>query len=102
MYNWDGGAWGPQDMTGCMEHSLNVCLAWLADQIGPTNFYKYIQNFGIGHLTGIDLSGEATYPLRLPGDGQWFPVDLGTELLRPRPGSHPHSNGHGRVFSRKR
>jgi cell division protein FtsI/penicillin-binding protein 2 len=78
VYNWDGGAWGPQDMTGCMEHSLNVCLAWLADQIGPTNFYKYVQNFGIGHLTGIDLSGEATFPLRLPGDGQWFPVDLGT------------------------
>ncbi|MDD5368703.1 MAG: penicillin-binding protein 2 [Anaerolineaceae bacterium] len=78
VYNWDGGAWGQQNMTGCMEHSLNVCLAWLADQIGPTNFYKYIQNFGIGHLTGIDLSGEATFPLRLPGDGQWFPVDLGT------------------------
>ncbi len=78
IYNWDNAAWGPQDMIGCMRHSLNVCLAWLADKMGPTNFYKYAQAFGIGHLTGIDLSGEATYPIRLPGDGQWFPVDLGT------------------------
>ncbi len=30
IYNWDRGAWGPQTMTGCMQHSLNVCLAWVA------------------------------------------------------------------------
>ncbi len=76
--NWDGSAWGLQDMVGCMQHSLNVCLAWLASELGPTTFYDYVRSFGIGHLTGIDLSGEATYPLRLPGDGQWYPVDLGT------------------------
>ncbi|HEX9014090.1 MAG TPA: penicillin-binding protein 2 [Anaerolineaceae bacterium] len=78
IHNWDGGAWGLQDMTGCMQHSLNVCLAWVADQVGPTKFYEYVRSFGIGHVTGIDLSGESVYPLRLPGDGQWFPVDLGT------------------------
>jgi len=76
--NWDGNAYGQQDMTGCMQHSLNVCLSWIADQMGPTKFYNYIRAFGIGHVTGIDLSGEAVYPLRLPGDGQWYPVDLGT------------------------
>ena len=78
IHNWDNGAWGQQDMTGCMEHSLNVCLAWVADHLGATKFYRYLQAFGIGHQTGIDLAGEAVYPLRLPGDGQWFPVDLGT------------------------
>src|SRR5204863_8512325 len=25
IYNWDQGAWGAQDMIGCLEHSLNVC-----------------------------------------------------------------------------
>ena len=30
IYNWDGGAWGEQNMTGCMQHSLNVCLAHIA------------------------------------------------------------------------
>lgn len=78
IHNWDGGAWGPQDMVGCMQHSLNVCLAWVATQLGTNSFYDYIRAFGIGHTTGIDLAGEVNYPLRLPGDSQWFDVDLGT------------------------
>ncbi len=81
IYNWDRGAWGPQDMTGCMQHSLNVCLAWVAEQLGPTQFYNYIQNFGIGHSTGIDLAGEQVYPLSLPGDSNWYPVNLGTNAF---------------------
>lgn len=76
--NWDGAAWGPQTMLTCMQHSLNVCLSWVATQLGPKNFYSYLQKFGIGHVTGIDLAGEAVYPLRLPGDGNWYDVDLAT------------------------
>ncbi len=78
IYNWDRGAWGPQDMIGCMQHSLNVCLAWVATELGPSRFYNYLQRFGIGHLTGIDLSGEANWPLSVQGDPNWYPVNLGT------------------------
>ncbi|GIV65944.1 MAG: penicillin-binding protein 2 [Chloroflexota bacterium] len=78
IYNWDRGAWGPQDMVGCMQHSLNVCLAWVAQELGPSQFYKYLQDFGIGRYTGIDLAGEQVYPLSLPGDSNWYPVNLGT------------------------
>lgn len=78
IHNWDRGAWGPQNMIGCMQHSLNVCLAWIAVEMGPTTFYSYMQNFGIGHKTGIDLSGEINYPLAVQGDPNWFPVNLGT------------------------
>ncbi|MCX7976407.1 MAG: penicillin-binding protein 2, partial [Bellilinea sp.] len=78
IYNWDRGAWGPQDMVGFMQHSLNVCLAWVAQELGPTQFYKYLQDFGIGRYTGIDLAGEQVYPLSLPGDSNWYPVNLGT------------------------
>lgn len=78
IYNWDRGAWGPQDMTGCLQHSLNVCLAWTATEMGPTVFYSYLQNFGIGRYTGIDLAGEQVYPLSLPGDSNWYPINLGT------------------------
>ena len=81
IYNWNGGAWGPQDMTGCMAHSLNVCLAWVASQMGTTTFYDYIRAFGIGHLTGVDLAGEAYGPLRVPGDSNWYKVDLGTNAF---------------------
>lgn len=78
LHNWDSGAWGPQDMLGCMQHSLNVCLAWVATQMGPTPFYNYIQRFGIGHMTGVDLAGEVNFPLSVAGDPNWYPVNLGT------------------------
>ena len=76
--NWDQAAWGIQDMTGCLEHSLNVCMAWIAVEMGPEIFYGYMSDFGIGHPTGIDLSGEAGGRLKVPGDADWYPVDLAT------------------------
>jgi cell division protein FtsI/penicillin-binding protein 2 len=78
IYNWDSAAWGPQTMLGCMQHSLNVCLSWVATQTGSETFYNYMKAFGLGRPTGIDLAGEAYYPLRVPGDAQWFDVDLAT------------------------
>ncbi len=36
--NWDDQAWGQQDMIGCLQHSLNVCLAWVAEKMGAQNF----------------------------------------------------------------
>lgn len=81
IHNWNWGAWGPQDMTGCLQHSLNVCLAWIADEMEPGLFYSYMQNFGIGHLTGIDLAGEVSGRLKVPGDGDWYDSDLGTNAF---------------------
>ncbi|KUK94218.1 MAG: Cell division protein FtsI [Anaerolineaceae bacterium 46_22] len=79
IYNWDGGAWGVQDMTGCMQHSLNVCLAHVAvDLLQEDLFYQYLQAFGFGRSTGIDLASEANYPLRLPTNNQWVEIDLAT------------------------
>ena len=76
--NWNSGAWGPQDMLGCMQHSLNVCLAWVATELGANKFYDYLQRFGIGHLSGVDMAGENPGRLKLPGDGDWYEADLGT------------------------
>jgi cell division protein FtsI/penicillin-binding protein 2 len=81
IYNWDRGAWGYQDMTGCLAHSLNVCLAWVSTQMGNDSFYAYMQRFGLGHPTGVDLAGEDPGRLKLPGDGDWYPVDLGTNAF---------------------
>ena len=81
IYNWDNGAWGPQNMVGCLEHSLNVCMARLADLMGENTFYTYMRRFGIGHPTGIDLSMEAAGRLKVPGDDDWYKVDLGTNAF---------------------
>ena len=79
--NWNGEAWGQQDMTGCMQHSLNVCLAWVSTQMGAQAFYGFMDNFGLGHRTGIDLAGESAGRLKVPGDSDWYPVDLGTNAF---------------------
>jgi cell division protein FtsI/penicillin-binding protein 2 len=76
--NWNRDAWGQQNMVGCLQHSLNVCMAWLSTQMGMQNFYSYMDRFGLGHPTGIDLAGEAMGRLKVPGDTDWYPVDLGT------------------------
>ena len=78
IHNWDRGAWGPQDMIGCMQHSLNVCLAWIATELGPSRFYAYMKRFGVGNKTGVDLAGEVSWPLSVQGDQSWYPVNLGT------------------------
>jgi cell division protein FtsI/penicillin-binding protein 2 len=69
-------------MTGCLANSLNVCLAWISDQeMGSASFYSYMQRFGLGHATGIDLAGEVSGRLKLPGDSDWTPVELGTNAF---------------------
>ncbi|MDQ2690494.1 MAG: penicillin-binding protein 2 [Chloroflexota bacterium] len=78
IQNWNRDSWGQQNMVGCLQHSLNVCLAWISSQMGTQSFYGYMERFGLGHPTGIDLSGEAAGRLKVPGDGDWYPVDLGT------------------------
>jgi len=81
IWNWNREPWGQQDMTGCLQHSLNVCMAWISTQMGPQTFYGYMERFGLGHLTGIDLSGEAMGRLKVPGDTDWYNVDLGTNAF---------------------
>jgi len=76
--NWDFLAHGPQTMEGCMQLSLNVCLAWVATQIKEKNFYAYLDKFGIGRMTNIDLSGEVDWPVLLPGQPGWTPFSLGS------------------------
>jgi len=81
IHNWDLQAWGLQDMVGCLQHSLNICMATLSNKMGAQNFYGYMNRFGIGHLTGVDLAGEAAGRLKVPGDGDWYPVDLATNAF---------------------
>ncbi|MEW5940155.1 MAG: penicillin-binding protein 2, partial [Chloroflexota bacterium] len=81
IQNWDRRPWGAQNMIGCLQHSLNVCHAWISTTLGSDVFYGYMERFGIGHPTGIDLAGEAPGRLKIPGDLDWYPVDLGTNAF---------------------
>ncbi|MCL4272848.1 MAG: penicillin-binding protein 2 [Anaerolineales bacterium] len=76
--NWDRNPWGVQNMLGCLQHSLNVCMVHIASQMGAGTFYNYMDAFGFGHLTNVDMAGESAGRLKVPGDSDWYPVDLGT------------------------
>jgi len=80
VYNWDRGAWGQQTMVTCLQHSLNTCLAWVAvEKVGQDRFYDYLQAFGFGRRTGIDLAGEAPGYYRHPGGNEWSYSDFASQ-----------------------
>ena len=79
--NWDGRAYGPVDMVGCLEHSLNTCMAWISTAMGPKAFYNYLSAFGMGHLLNVDVAAESAGRLKHPGDPDWFDSDLGTNAF---------------------
>lgn len=79
--NWNNASWGEQTMLGCMQHSLNVCLAWVGEKLGKDDFYHYVRAFGFGYPTGVDLFNEAAGTLRLPEDTGWSQADMVTNTF---------------------
>jgi len=76
--NWDRRAHGTTSMTRLLELSLNVGAVHIADALGRERFYDFMQRFGLGRPTGVDLAGEAEGILRTPDDPGWYPADLAT------------------------
>jgi cell division protein FtsI/penicillin-binding protein 2 len=79
--NWTNAAHGPVTMTECMQLSLNVCLANLGLELGPPTFYSYLDAFGVGKGTGVDLAGEVTGIYRNTSHPDWYWADLGTNTF---------------------
>ena len=50
---------GSQTLKEAFANSCNCCFMDLALRLGKDKFYSYMQNFGLGRKTGIDISGEA-------------------------------------------
>ncbi len=73
---WDRKYHADTTMTEVIVHSDNVGMSFVAQKLGEDKMYDYLTKFGIGKLTGIDLQGEASIPLRKKGT--WNVVDLMT------------------------
>ncbi len=80
VQNWNYAAWGPQTMTTCMQHSLNVCLASVAKMLDIPAFYSYLNAFNIDRKTNVDLNGERNYPLLSPQN----PAPFGSDINAPK------------------
>jgi cell division protein FtsI (penicillin-binding protein 3) len=70
--------WGWQSMTVGLGRSDNIASMFAAEKMGEGPFYEYVQAFGIGKRTGIDLAGEVSGLVHYPGDDYYSPINLYT------------------------
>ncbi len=63
-------------MTGVIVNSDNVGMSFVGKKLGRDKTYDYLDKFGIGHKTQIDLQGEVTTQMRKRGS--WSDIDLAT------------------------
>ena len=74
--------YGDQTVADILIESLNVGAAWLSTSMGRDVFYQYLQDFGFGEVTHVDLAGEVAGQLWLPEDIEhWHPSNLGTNAF---------------------
>lgn len=79
LKNWDDGVYGTQTMTGVLQHSINSGAVFMQQKLGTRLFQSYLEAFGFGKPTGIDLPGEAAGFFRRPEDPGYSPVDVATQ-----------------------
>lgn len=76
IVNWDRNAYGVVDVRGLLVNSLNIGATTVALETTRDPFYAYMQDFGFGSPTRIDLTGEEAGILRVPGDPNWNEADF--------------------------
>jgi stage V sporulation protein D (sporulation-specific penicillin-binding protein) len=59
IHCWLPGGHGNEDLAEVVQNSCNIGFIDIGLRIGLQRFYKYLDAFGFGKLTGIDLPGEA-------------------------------------------
>lgn len=60
----------------CLILSLNTCTSHWTLIIGPNRWYAYLERFGFGVATGVDLSGEERGTVHIPGTATWGPFNF--------------------------
>lgn len=73
---WNKKYYPESSMRDVIVHSDNVGMSFVAKKLGYELMYDYLEKFGIGTFTGIDLQGESSVNLRKKGT--WNIVDLVT------------------------
>ena len=76
--NHDDIAPGRVNLMQVLQKSLNIEAAKISIGLGAERFYQYVQNFGFGVPTRVELAGELAGEVKTPGDGKWRDSDLAT------------------------
>lgn len=62
-----------------IQYSSNIGVTKVAEKLKKERYFKYIDRFGFGRPTGIDMPGEAGGMVRAPDS--WSPIDLATHAF---------------------
>ena len=76
IQNWNDKYEGKITMTRILEKSSNVGMVHIGEKLGKDQLFNYIQKFGFGNYTNIDLQGEVKGQVK-PIEG-WYPIDAAT------------------------
>jgi cell division protein FtsI/penicillin-binding protein 2 len=81
IYNSVRRSYGPVTIQQALVLSLNIPTAMVALELEEARFYQYIQRFGFGQLSEIDLANEGPGVVKAPGDKLWSRSDLATNAF---------------------
>lgn len=73
---WNEKYEGEISMTRILEKSSNVGMVYIGEKLGKNKIYDYLEKFGFGSPTGIDLQGEISAYLKPKSN--WYPIDYAT------------------------
>jgi cell division protein FtsI/penicillin-binding protein 2 len=73
---WDNKYEGKISMTRILQKSSNVGMVYVGEKLGKDKLYSYLEKYGFGQLTGIDLQGETAGYLK--PKNSWYPIDFAT------------------------
>lgn len=73
---WNDRYEGRISITRILEKSSNVGMVYIGDKLGKDKTYSYLEKYGFGKITGIDLQGEN--PGYLKPKSEWYPIDFST------------------------
>ncbi len=80
--NSDRQAHGKVAIPTILQNSLNIGSAQVALAMGADTFYSYVERFGFGNVTGVDLAGEVRGIVKKPKSStEWSPSDLATNAF---------------------
>lgn len=76
LHTWNDKYYKDTNMIDVIKHSDNTGMAFVALKLGADKIISYLDKFGIGRLTDIDLQGESFAKLKQRSN--WYDVDLAT------------------------
>lgn len=78
--NWTSVPYGSLTFRKAVEASVNTVFVQVANRIGAERFIKYIESFGYGKKSGIEIPGEAPgiiYPVEKTGEVELATMSFG-------------------------